>query len=74
MVMVVGLVSVGQAWTLLDNFDSYDNSASTRTTIATGGVGPVSLTALPTLTLSITGMAKFSRPWAAQRGAAQNAI
>lgn len=37
--MVVGLVTNVQAgWTLLDDFDSYDNSIDTHTTVATGGV------------------------------------
>lgn len=39
LLMVAGLASAALAnWTLLDNFDSYDNSSTTATTVATGGV------------------------------------
>ncbi len=37
MMIFLSMVSAGQAWTLLDDFDSYDNT-NTATTIATGGV------------------------------------
>lgn len=38
MIMVAGLVSSAPAWMLLDNFEYYDNSTTTATTTATGGV------------------------------------
>ncbi len=38
LLMMAGWVTSAQAWVLLDDFDSYDNSSDTHTTVATGGV------------------------------------